>query len=117
MIGFGESCLMFELVVWPTLEAVKRPKAMNAAYTWAIDDALRKACIEIPYPQREVRVRSFFGHEGQEALAALNLEPAEEAPAPLALPTTNDAAEDLMQPEPEPEPDLEHEAVEQKRAG
>jgi small-conductance mechanosensitive channel len=118
MTGFGESALNFELVVWPTLEAVKRPKAMNAAYTWAIDDALRKACIEIPYPQREIRVRSFFGHEGQEALSALKLESAEEAPAPLALPTTNDAAEDLMQPEPEPEPDeRDEEPVEQKRAG
>jgi small-conductance mechanosensitive channel len=117
MTGFDESALNFELVVWPTLEAVKRPKAMNAAYTWAIDDALRKACIEIPYPQREIRVRSFFGHEGEDALAALNLESGEEAPAPLALPTTNDAAEDLMQPEPEPEPDeREDEALAHKRA-
>ena len=83
MTGFGDSAMTFELVVWPTLEAVKRPKAMNAAYTWAIDDALRKACIEIPYPQREIRVRSFFGDEGQDALSALNLEPAEEAPRAL----------------------------------
>lgn len=50
MTGYDESALNFELVVWPTLEAVKRPRAMQAAYTWAIDDALRKACIEVPYP-------------------------------------------------------------------
>lgn len=99
MTGYDESALKFELVVWPTLEAVKRPKAMNAAYTWAIDDALRNAGIEIPYPQRDVRVRSFFGHEGHEALEALKLEPAAEAPAAVAAPSTNDAAEDLMQPE------------------
>jgi small-conductance mechanosensitive channel len=99
MTGFGESALSFELVVWPTLEAVKRPKAMNAAYTWAIDDALRKACIELPYPQRDIRIRSFFGREGQDALEALNLERAPEPTQPVALPTTNDAAEDLMQPE------------------
>jgi small-conductance mechanosensitive channel len=99
MTGFAESSLSFELVVWPTLEAVKRPKAMNAAYTWAIDDALRKACIELPYPQRDIRIRSFFGHEGKDALEALNLERAAEPTAPVALPTTNDAAEDLMQPE------------------
>lgn len=113
MTGYGDSSLTFELVVWPTLEAVKRPKAMNAAYTWAIDDALRKACIEIPYPQRELRIRSFFGHEGQEALAAMKLEPAEDHEAPVALPTTNDAAEELMQPEEPPEPELD----EHKRAG
>jgi small-conductance mechanosensitive channel len=99
MIGFGDSALSFELVVWPTLEAVKRPKAMNAAYTWAIDDALRKACIELPFPQRDIRIRSFFGHEGQDALQTLNLERAPEPTQPVALPTTNDAAEDLMQPE------------------
>jgi small-conductance mechanosensitive channel len=106
MTGFGDSALNFALVVWPTLEAVKRPKAMNAAYTWAIDDALRKACIELPYPQRDIRIRSFFGHEGKDALQALNLERAPEPTAPLALATTNDAAEDLMQPEQPVDPPL-----------
>jgi small-conductance mechanosensitive channel len=106
MTGFGESALNFELVVWPTLEAVKRPKAMNAAYTWAIDDALRKASIEIPYPQREVRVRGFFGEEGDDALRTLRLERAHEAEPTLPeAATTNDAAEDLMRPPPEPEPE------------
>lgn len=38
LVGFGDSALNFELVVWPKLEAVKRPAAMQAAYTWAIDD-------------------------------------------------------------------------------
>jgi small-conductance mechanosensitive channel len=99
MTGFADSALEFELVVWPTLDAVKRPRAMNAAYTWAVDDALRKAGIERPYPQREIRLRSFFGHEGEDALEALNLEPARQAQEPVAATTTNDAAEDLMQPE------------------
>lgn len=105
MTGFGESWLDFELVVWPTLEAVKRPKAMNAAYTWAIDDALRKAAIEIPYPQRELRVRGFFGHEGEDALRTLRLESTGEAEGAPAETTTNDAADDLMRPPPEPEPE------------
>lgn len=99
MTGFGADSMDFELVVWPTLDAVKRPKAMNAAYTWAIDDALRKAGIEVPYPQRDIRIRSLFGHEGKDALAALNLERTPEPEQPVAAPTTNDAAEDLMQPE------------------
>ncbi|MBC7770320.1 MAG: mechanosensitive ion channel [Phycisphaerales bacterium] len=105
MTGFADSALNFELVVWPALEAVKRPKAMNAAYTWAIDDALRKACIEIPYPQREVRVRGFFGHEGEDALRTLRLESTGEVEAPAETTTTNDAADDLMRPPPEPEPE------------
>jgi small-conductance mechanosensitive channel len=118
MTGYGESSMNFELVVWPTLEAVKRPRAMNAAYTWAIDDALRTACIEVPYPQREIRVRSFFGREGQDALEALNLERAPEPAPQAAMPTTNDAAEDLMQPEAPVVTDLdeaEEEAAPEKR--
>jgi small-conductance mechanosensitive channel len=104
LVGYGESSLKFELVVWPTLEAVKRPKAMNAAYTWAIDDALCKAGIEIPYPQRDVRVRAFFGEEGEDALAALNLQRTPHAVAAAPAPsTTNDAADDLLRPEPEPD--------------
>lgn len=117
MTGFGDSALNFELVVWPTLDAVKRPKAMNAAYTWAIDDALRKACIEIPYPQREIRIRSVFGEEAEEARRALRLEqPRKAAPEPApAAPTVNDAAEDLLRQEPEPEPERPEHATEAEK--
>lgn len=105
LVGYGDSALRFELIVWPTLEAVKRPRAMNAAYTWAIDDALRKAGIEIPYPQRDLRIRSLFGEEGEDALAALSLERAPRAAVAAPAPTINDAAEDLLRPAPEPSPD------------
>ena len=105
MTSFGDSALNFELVVWPTLDAVKRPRAMQAAYTWAIDDALRKAGIEIPFPQRDIRIRSFFGEEGDDALAALKLERQPDVYEPPPEATHNDAAEDLMQPEPPPEPE------------
>jgi small-conductance mechanosensitive channel len=105
LVGYGDGALNFELIVWPTLEAVKRPKAMNAAYTWAIDDALCKAGIEIPYPQRDIRIRSFFGEEGTDALDALNLNRTPHAVAAAPTPTINDAAEDLMRPDPEPDAD------------
>lgn len=105
LVGFGDSSLNFELLVWPSLEAVKRPNAMNAAYTWAIDDALRKAGIEIPFPQRDIRVRSFFGHEEDDALAALKLErPRTAQAAETVSDSVNDAAEDLMRP-PDPPPE------------
>ncbi len=57
LVGFGDASLRFELVVWPSLEAVKRPGSMMAAYCWALDDALQKYGIEIPVPQQEVRFR------------------------------------------------------------
>jgi small-conductance mechanosensitive channel len=97
MTGFGESALEFELVVWPTFEAVRRPAAMQAAYTWAIEDALRQAGIEMPFPQMDLRLRSLFGREGDAAVAALGFdrEPTSE-PEAASEPTRNDAAENLV---------------------
>lgn len=71
LVGFGDSGLKFELVVWPSIDAVKRPGAMHAAYCWAIEDALRRHGIEIPYHQLDLRMRSAFGQEGEAALRAL----------------------------------------------
>lgn len=110
LVGFGESGLDFELLVWPTKDAVKRPAAMHAAYTWAIADALDAAGIEIPFPQTDLRIRSILGREGDEALEALGLRiPPPRQPdslvEPPAPPSVNDAAEDVMSaPEPPPEP-------------
>lgn len=104
LTGFGESAMNFELVVWPTLEAVKRPQAMQAAYLWAIDDALRKAGVEIPFQQLDLRLRSLFGHEGDEALAALGIERQHHAPT-SAEQSRNDAAETLETDDIAPEPE------------
>jgi small-conductance mechanosensitive channel len=101
LTGFGDSALNFELVVWPTLDAVKRPAAMQAAYTWAIEDALRRVGVEIPFPQMDVRLRSLFGREEDDALEAAGLKhPAPERPAAPPAPTPNDAAESVLAPEP-----------------
>ena len=105
LIGFGDSGLQFELLVWPTLDAVKRPAAMHAAYTWAIADALERAGIEIPVPQMDVRLRSLFGEQGTEALKALRLEAPQQHVAAGPVETTNDAADDLARPLPEPDPE------------
>ncbi len=106
LVGYGESALKFELIVWPTIDAVRRPAAIFAAYTWAIDDALRGAGIEVPYPQRELRLRGLFGEEGEDARAALRLEPraARRAKAKAAAVSRNDAAEDLEREDPEEPP-------------
>jgi len=99
LIGFGESALNFELVVWPTVDAVRRPAAMHAAYTWAIEDALRGAGIEIPFKQLDLRVRSFFGREDIAALDALGLQRNETEPpetSTVGPSSSNDAAEALL---------------------
>ncbi len=58
LVGFGDSSLDFELVVWLQPESVMRPAAVNAAYCWALETALNKYGIEIPFPQRDLHIRS-----------------------------------------------------------
>jgi small-conductance mechanosensitive channel len=66
-VGFGESSLNFELVVWLTPEAVRKPYAVQADYLWQLHSALEKHNIEVPFPQRDVHLKSFFGAKGSEA--------------------------------------------------
>jgi len=99
LVSFGESALNYELVVWPRLEAVKRPNAIQAAYTWAIDDALRNAGIEVPNPQRDLHLRSIFGEEADDARGTLKLESAaSKAKSRRRRASTNDAVEDTLAP-------------------
>ncbi len=101
LTGFGDSALEFELVVWPSLDAAKRPSAMQAAYNWAIEDALRKYEIEIPFPQRDLHLRSFFETKEGEAIKTLGLKKprATKASKTSKGSKSNDAAEAVMAPE------------------
>ncbi|MBM7067258.1 mechanosensitive ion channel family protein [Actibacterium sp. 188UL27-1] len=58
LVGFGDSALNFELVVWLSPEAVKHPEIVQADYNWALETALAKHGIEIPFPQRDLHIRS-----------------------------------------------------------
>jgi small-conductance mechanosensitive channel len=70
LVGFGDSALNFELVVWLTSEAVKRPAAVHAHYCWEIETALSKHSIEIPFPQRDLHIRTAPGLERNFGLKA-----------------------------------------------
>lgn len=94
---FGDSSVEFELVVWLTDAAARRNAAIDAAYLWEIDTALKAHGIEIPFPQRDLNLRSLFGLSGEEALAALNgqhvrTKPGAAAAAPQQLPENERAA-------------------------
>lgn len=58
LVKFGESSLDFELVVWAGPELLVTPGKTQAKYLWAIDDELKKRGIEIPFPQRDLHIRS-----------------------------------------------------------
>ncbi|MDF1659265.1 MAG: mechanosensitive ion channel [Verrucomicrobiales bacterium] len=60
LVGFGESSLDFELVIWLSQEAVKRPQAVLAEFLWEIETVLKENDIEIPFPQRDLHLRSGF---------------------------------------------------------
>lgn len=58
MTGFGDSSLDFELVVWITHEAAQTPTRTKLAYFWAVESALGNGGFEIPFPQRDLHIRS-----------------------------------------------------------
>jgi small-conductance mechanosensitive channel len=71
-VEFGDSSLNFELVVWLKADAVKRPGAVKAAYLWEIDTKLKQYGIEIPFPQRDLHLRSVFGQKDEAGLSLIS---------------------------------------------
>ena len=61
LVRFGDSSLDFELVVWLTPLAVKKPFVVPADYLWELHSAFERYGIEIPFPQQDLHVRSLFG--------------------------------------------------------
>jgi small-conductance mechanosensitive channel len=55
--GFGDSALNFELVVWSS-EMSHRPRRYRSDLNFSIERKLREAGIEIPFPQRDLHIRS-----------------------------------------------------------
>jgi small-conductance mechanosensitive channel len=84
LVGFGDSAVEFILAVWLTEEAARRNAAIQAAYLWELDTALKAHGIEIPFPQRDLHLRSAFGLGGAEAIAALRGERPSATAAPAA---------------------------------
>jgi small-conductance mechanosensitive channel len=56
-LGFGDSSLDFELAVW-TIEMAFHPTRFRSDLYFAIERALRENQIEVPFPQRDLHLRS-----------------------------------------------------------
>jgi small-conductance mechanosensitive channel len=54
---FGESSIDFELVVWSS-EMSARPSRYRSDLNFAIEQKLREAGIELPFPQRDLHIKS-----------------------------------------------------------
>jgi small-conductance mechanosensitive channel len=59
-VGFGDSSLNFELLVWMNIRTYSRSKVASDLY-FAIFEAFKEAGIEIPFPQRDLHIRSAEG--------------------------------------------------------
>lgn len=58
LVEFGDSSLNFLLLVWVNRQGAKRPTRTRAAYLWALETKFREYGIEIPFPQRDLNLRS-----------------------------------------------------------
>ncbi len=61
LTGFGDSSLNFELVTWLNPKLGKTtPGSWKALYNWEIESALKRHGIEIPFPQRDLHIKSHY---------------------------------------------------------
>lgn len=72
--SFGDSSLNFELGVW-TREMTFKPRRFRSDLNFAIDAAFRANGIEIPFPQRDLHVRSGVLEVRRSASTAPGAEP------------------------------------------
>ena len=56
-VGYGDNSINFELLIWIDVRAVAR-RAVRSALYFTIFEALKKASIEIPFPQRDIHIRT-----------------------------------------------------------
>jgi small-conductance mechanosensitive channel len=77
-LGFGDSSLNFELAVW-TAEMTAKPRRFRSELYYAMDKKLRECGIEVPFPQRDLHLRS-----GAFALPSLSSQPPQNSSRTMA---------------------------------
>jgi potassium efflux system protein len=60
LTDYGESSLNFQLLAWVSKAGVRRPQRVRAQFLWILEGKLREKGIEIPFPQRDLHLRSGF---------------------------------------------------------
>jgi small-conductance mechanosensitive channel len=64
-LEFGDSGLLFELWVWSSSQLHRKP-ALISALNFAIYDKFAAAGVQIPFPQRDVHVRTWHSSAPEE---------------------------------------------------
>lgn len=60
LVEFGESSLDFIMLIWVNRQGARRPTRTRAAYLWKLEEKLSSYGITIPFPQRDLHLRSGF---------------------------------------------------------
>ena len=55
-----------DALIWVSRHGVRRPARIRASFLWALESMFREHGIEIPFPQRDLHVRSDFRVDEQE---------------------------------------------------
>jgi small-conductance mechanosensitive channel len=55
---YGDSSLNFLLLVWVNRQGARRPTRCRSAYLWALETKLAEYGVEIPFPQRDLHLKS-----------------------------------------------------------
>ncbi len=58
LTGYGDNSVNYELIIWADRALTTHPASTHAKLMWALDDELARRGIEIPFPQRDLHVRS-----------------------------------------------------------
>ncbi len=58
LVAYGDNSMNYELVIWADRDLTTHPASTVAKLMWALDDELQQRGVEIPFPQRDLHVRS-----------------------------------------------------------
>ena len=58
LVEFGDNSLDFQLLVWVNRQGARSPTKTRSAYLWALESKLSEYGIQIPFPQRDLHLRS-----------------------------------------------------------
>jgi potassium efflux system protein len=82
--SFGDNALEFEAFIWVSRQGVRRPLRIRADFLWALETLLRENNVEIPFPQRDLHVRSDFRVDDNKGSNDQNPDDLESAPSSVA---------------------------------